>query len=129
MRTEAGAIGRRIGLDCVSFIEQTLVINLLQKVPEGLYITIVVGDIRIVHIDPVAYPLCHIHPLCGIFHDLLTAGRIIFLDRYLGADISLRNPKFLLNTEFDRKTMGIPSGTAAYFEAGLSLVTADSILY
>ena len=128
VRAEPRTIRRRIRLDGISLIEQTLVVNLLQQVPQGFDVAVVVSDVRVVHIHPVTHALGHIHPFGGIFHHLLAASGIVFFDRNLGADIGLRNAQFLLYTQFHGQSVGIPAGPAGHLETGLRLVTADGIL-
>lgn len=52
---EAGAGSGRIGLYGVALVEQALVVKLLQQPPEGLYVLVVIGDIGVLHIHPVAH--------------------------------------------------------------------------
>ena len=119
---------RRIWLDGLSLVEKSLVIDLLEKIPEGLDITVVIRDVRIVHIDPVSHTLSHIHPLCSIFHHLLAAGVIIFLHRDLCSDIFLGDAQHLLHAKLHWKSVGIPSGTTVHLISALGLVAADSVL-
>ncbi len=49
------ACGRRVGLYGVALVEQTLVEELLQQIPQRLDILVVVCDVRVVHVDPVAH--------------------------------------------------------------------------
>ena len=128
VRTETRAVGRRIRLDGVALVEQPLVVNLLQQIPQGLDVTVVIGDVRIVHIHPVANAFGHVHPFGGIFHHLLAAGGVVFFDRNLGADVGFRNAQFLLYTQFHRQSVRIPAGPAGHLETGLRLVAADGIL-
>ncbi len=55
MRTESRAGCGGIGLYGVAFVEQTLFIYYFEKVPQGLYIAVIIGNIGIVHIHPVTY--------------------------------------------------------------------------
>ena len=126
--TEAGAVRGRIRLNGVSLVQETLVIDFPEKVPQRLDVTVVVGDVRVVHIHPVSYPLRHVHPLLGVFHHLLAAGGVIFLHRHLRADVGLGDTQFLFDAQFHGKSVGVPSGATGYPVAGLRLVPADGIL-
>ena len=128
MGTQTCTGSRRIRLDGFSLVKQALVINLLEKIPEGLYISVVICDIWIIHINPISHALSHVHPLGGIFHNLLAACVVIFLYAYLCSDIFLGDTEHLLNSKLYRKTMCIPSGTTVHLISALSLVSADRIL-
>ena len=128
MGTEAGAVRGRIRLDGISLVQETLVIDFLQKIPQGFDVTVVVGDVRVVHIYPVSYALRHVHPFPGIFHHLLAAGGVVFLHRHFGADIGLGDAQLLFHTQFHRESVGVPAGAAVHLVAGLGLVPADGIL-
>ena len=128
MRTQTGSCSRRIWLDGLTLIEKPLVINFLEQIPERLDITVVVCDVRIVHIHPISHTLGHIHPLSGIFHHLLAACVIILLDGDFRSDIFLGDTQHLLHTEFHRKSMSVPSGTTVHLISALGLVAADGVL-
>ena len=55
MTTQTSTCGGRIRLDGVTFIEQILVVKLLEQPPQGLNILVVIGDIGIFHIHPIAH--------------------------------------------------------------------------
>ena len=125
---EAGAVRGRIRLNGVALIEETLVVNFLEKVPEGFYVAVVVGDVRVFHIYPVTYALRHAFPFLGIFHHLPAAGGVVFFYAHLGADIGLGDAQFLFHAQLYRKTVRIPSGPAAHLVPGLGFVAADGVL-
>ena len=128
MRAQTGTVRRGERLDCVSLVEETLVVDLLQKVPQSFDVAVVVGDIGIVHINPVADTLCHIYPFTGIFHDLRTAGCVVIPDGNLLADVFLVDSQFLLNSDFHGKAMSVPSRAALDLVSGHCLVTAHGVL-
>ena len=78
MGAEPGSCSRRIRLYRIAFVQKALFVYLLQQVPEGFDITVVVSYIRVVHIHPIANPLGKGLPLLGIFHHLLAAGIVVF---------------------------------------------------
>ena len=126
---EAGSRSRGIRLYGEALVEQSLVVDLLQEVPECLYVAVVIGDVRVVHIHPVTYALGEGNPLLRVFHDLGAAGLVVLLHTDLAAYVFLGYTQFLLHTQFDRKTVGVPACTAVHLVAALGLVTADGVLY
>ena len=55
VRTEARSGGRRIGLDGVAFVEQALLVELSEQPLEGFDVGVLVGDVGVFHIHPVAH--------------------------------------------------------------------------
>ena len=125
---QASAGGRAVGLDGLALVEIALAVDILQQVPERLDVTVVVGDVRIVHIHPIADALGKGTPLSGIFHHLPATAVIIFGDADLRADILLGDAEFLLHTELHGQSVSVPAGAAAHQVSGLGLVTADGVL-
>ena len=128
MRAQAGTVGRRIRLYGVALVKQAFVIHVPKQVPQGFDITVVVGNVRIVHIDPITDAFRHRYPFGGVFHDLLAAGLVVFGDRDLGSDVRLGDAEFLLDSQLDRQAMGIPTGATGHLVPGLGLVAADGVL-
>ena len=128
MSTKTSTCSRRIRLNRLSLIEKTFIVDLLEEIPESLDITVIISYVRIIHIHPVTYTLCHVHPLGSVLHHLLAASVVIFLNCNLCSDILLRNAEHLLDAKLHWKTMSIPSCATIHLIAALSLVTADSIL-
>ena len=124
---EAGTGGGAVGLDGLALVEQALAVDILQKIPEGLDIAVVVGDVRIVHVDPVADALGKVAPLGGVLHNLLATGFVVLLYAYLGSYIFLGDAELFLNAKLDRQAVGVPAGTAAHLEAALRLIAADGV--
>ena len=125
---QSRAGSRGIGLNGVAFVEVTLVIDLLEQVPERLDVVVVVGDIGTVRIYPVTDLFRQRDPLGGVFHHLFAAGPVVFRHGNLLADILLGNAEFLLDTQLHRQAVGIPAGTTVHEETLLRLVTADGVL-
>ena len=128
MRAEARAVGGAVRLDRVSLVQEALLVHLLQEVPQSLDVAVVVGDIRVVHVHPIANAFRHVHPFPGVFHDLLAAGGIVLVHAHFRADIGLGDAQFLLHSQFHGKTVGVPAGAAAHLVAGHGLVPADGVL-
>ena len=128
VRAEPGAVGGAVRLDGVTLIKQALVVYLLEEIPEGLDVAVVVGDVGVVHIYPVTYALRQGLPFSCVFHHLLTAGAVVFFYADLGADIRLGDAEFLLHSQLHGQSVGVPSCAAAHLPTRLALVAADSIL-
>ncbi|MBA7574720.1 hypothetical protein ES708_16535 [subsurface metagenome] len=101
---------------------------MLQQVPEGFDILIIIGYIGVIHVDPVSHAVGQLFPFPGIFHDRLPAGFIIFRNGYLFPYIFLRNFQFLFNGKLNGKSVCIPAGLAVNPETFLCFVTAENIL-
>ncbi len=125
---QAGASGRRIGLNGVALVEQALVVELLEEPPQGLDIAVFVGDIRVLHVDPVTYLASEVFPLLGVFHHLLAAGGIILVDAYFLAYVFLGDAKRLLHAELHRQPVGVPASLAQHLVALHRLVAAYDVL-
>ena len=120
---------RRIGLNGIPFIEQPLLIELRKHPPQGLDIFVVVGDIGVLHIDPITHLTGQFVPQVGVLHHRLTAGAVVLLDGDFLPDILFGYPQFLLHAQFDRQPVGIPSRLAMDKKSLLSLVATEYVLY
>ena len=81
VRAKTRTCTRRIRLDGIALIEQTLVVELLEEPPKSLDILVVVCDIGMVEVNEVAHALCQLAPLSRELHDVLTATMVVFLSR------------------------------------------------
>ncbi len=129
MGAQSGSGSRGIGLDGIAFIEIPFFVQLAEKPPHGLYIAVVVSDIRVIQVNPVAHHISEIRPFSGIFHHLAAAGVIIFVHRDFLTDILFGYAERFLHTELNRQAMGIPSGLTLYMKALHGLVAAHDIFY
>ena len=80
MRTQTCPGGRTVGLYGLALVEVALAVDVLEKIPESLDVAVVVGDVRVVHIHPIAYPLGEVAPLGGVLHHLAAAGGVVLFD-------------------------------------------------
>ena len=128
MGTQTGTRCRRVWLDRIALVQQSLLVNLLQEIPQRLDIAVIVRNIRIVSIHPIAHTFGQIDPFLCIFHDLAAADGVVLRHGYLLADVVLGDTQGLLHSQLHGQTMGVPSGLAADMISGLGLVTADHIL-
>ena len=120
--------GRGVGLDGVALVEQTLLVDLAEQIPQGLYIAVVVGDIGVLHVHPVPHEASELLPLVGVLHHLTATGGVVFVDADLLADVLLGDTEGFLDTELYRQTMSIPAGLAVDTEALHRLVPTEDIL-
>ena len=128
MSREARSGGGRVGLDGVALVEQPLVEELLEEPPQRLDVFVVIGDVGIVHIDPVAHLAGQVLPHARKLHDGFAAGAVVLLDGDLFADVLLGDAELLLDAQFDRKSVRIPPRLAVHEVALLRLVTAKNVL-
>ena len=128
VRTQPRTCSRRIGLDRVALIEEALLIDLAEEVPEGLDIAVVVGDVGVIHVHPVAHEAGELLPLLRVLHHLTATSSIVFVDADLLADIFLRDTEGLLDPELYGQTVGIPAGLTVDAESLHRLVAAEDIL-
>ena len=128
MTAQSGTGSRRVWLDRLAFVEISLTVDVLEKPPQGLDITVVIRDIRIVHIHPITDTLGKGPPLRGVFHHLFTAGTVVVLHADFLADVFLGNTEFFLYAKLYRQSMCVPSRPSAHFVSGLCLVPAHCIL-
>ena len=73
----------------VALIEVALLVQLLEEIPKGLDILVVIGDIGVVEINPVTHLLGEVGPLLGIFHHLTATSGVVLVHGYLLSDILL----------------------------------------
>ena len=128
MRTQACARSRRIRLYGVTFIQKFLAVYILQKIPQCLDVSVVIGDIRIIHIHPITDFLGHRDPLFRVLHHLLAAGTVVFFDAYPVPDILFRYAQHLLHPELYGEPVRIPTGTPVHLVSALRLVSAYGVL-
>ena len=128
MSREARSGGGRVGLDGVALVEQALVEELLQEPPQRLDVFVVVGDVRVVHVDPVAHLAREVLPLARELHHRLAARAVVLLDGDLLADVFLGDAELLLDAQFHGQSVSVPSGLAVHEVALLRLVAAEYVL-
>ena len=81
MARQSRAGSWRVRLNGITFIEQALVVELLQKPPKGLYIFIVIGDIRMIKVNEISHFLRKFTPFSSEHHHVLTTFLIIVFCR------------------------------------------------
>ena len=127
MGAETCTSHRRVGLNGVALVEETFLVELFEQIPEGFDVLVVVSDVRVLEINPVAHLLGEVRPLTGVFHHLLTAGSVVLIDADLLADVLFGDAEFLFYAEFNRQSVGIPSGFALHLIALHGFVAAEGV--
>ena len=97
MGTQTRTRRRRIGLDRITLIEQALLVEFLQQIPQRLDVTVIISDVRIIHIHPVTHLLRQVLPLFRELHDVTTASGIVVSHRNLLTNILLRDTQRFLH--------------------------------
>ena len=128
MGAKSGTCCRRIRLNCISLVKQVLVVELLQQPPQSLDVAVIVCDVRIFEVNPVADALGKVGPVACVFHNFATASVVVVLYGNLLADVLLGDAESLFHAEFHRQTVGIPAGLAVNLVTSQSLVAADNVL-
>ncbi len=125
---EARSRGGRVGLDGVALVEEPLVVELAQQPPEGFDVLVVVGDVRILHVHPVAHAAREVLPYARELHDGFAARAVVLLDGDRAADVLLGDAELLLHAQLHGQAVRVPSRLAVHEEAALRAVAADHVL-
>ena len=128
VRAEACSGGRRVGLNGVTLVEVAFFVELFEQVPECLDVLVVVGDIGVVEVHPIAHLLGEVGPLARVFHHFAPARGVVFVHRNLLADILFGDAEHFLYAQFDGQAMGVPTGFTADLEALHGLEATESVL-
>ena len=102
--------------------------KLLQQPPQGFDVTIVIGDIRVLHIHPITHFVGKVFPLFGELHHVLAACGIIFGNGDSLTDIFFGNAERFFHTQFHRKPVCVPPGLTLHLETFHGFVAAENIL-
>ena len=130
---KSSACAWRIGLNGVTLIEQTLVVELLQEPPKRFDVFVVVSNVRVVEVYKVAHLLGKFTPFGCELHHVCTTSLVVFLCRnvffrFLVVDVFLRNAQFFLHAEFHRQSVCVPASLAMHLKTLHRLVSVESIL-
>ena len=128
VRAEARAGHRRIGLDGVALVEIALLVELGEQPPHAFDVAVVVGDVGIVEVHPVAHAVGEVGPLAGVLHHLGAAGCVVVVDADFRAYILFLNAEILFHTEFYGQAVSVPAGLALDVETAHGLVAAHHVL-
>ena len=107
---EGGTAARAVGDDLMSLIKQTLIVDLLHRPPFAFDVIVMVGDVGMLHVAPVADGVAHLFPFVQVFPDGLLAGLDERLDAVLLDLLLAVEAELLFNLQLDRQAVGIPAG-------------------
>ena len=117
----------RIGLNRISFINQILVIELFEQPPYRLHIFRSIGDISLVHIDPIPHFFRQIAPHVGVAHDGFSACSIVLIYANGCSDIFFGNPEFFFHPEFNGQPVGIPASFSFDLKPFLGFIATENV--
>ena len=127
MRRKSCSCGRRVGLNGIALIEQSLVVQLLEQIPKGLDILVVVGDVGVLQIHPVAHLVRQFCPLVGVHHHVLAASIVVVVHANLLTNVLLRDAQRLLHRQLHRQAMRVPASLTLHLEALHRLISQERI--
>ena len=128
VRAQAGAGRRTVRLNCISFVQKSLVVELLEQPPQRLHVLAVVSDIGVLEVNPITHAVSQVGPFPGVFHHLAAAGGVVIVYGYLHADILLGDTQSLLDAQLHGESVRVPAGLALHMEALHGLVAAHDVL-
>ena len=128
MRRQSRTSCRRIWLYGISLIAKSLVVQLLQQIPQAFNILDVVCDVRILQINPVAHLVGKLSPFVRVHHDILSACVVVFVNADFLADVFLRDSEALLHAQLYWQTVSVPTCLTLYLIALHGLVSQEHIL-
>ena len=119
----------RIRLNRVALIKQALVVELLQEIPQRLNVLVVVCDVWMFQIHPIAHLVGEFCPLVGVHHHVLATSIVIIIHANFLADVLLRDAQRLLHTQLHWKSVGVPTSLALHLETLHGLISEECVLY
>ena len=131
VRLEVGkrrGAARAVGQNLVSFVDQPLVPEPLEDVPDGFHVFGVHGAVAVPEIDPASHACDDRFPFRGITQNDSAAGFIEFVDAVVLDLLLAGKLELFFHFIFDRKPVAVPAEcTFAVFPAH-RLVTGDNVL-
>ena len=122
------AAPRAVGDDFEVLVQQTLVVDLLQRPPDALDVVVRHRLVRVAEVGPVGDPLGEALPVGHVAQDALAAPRVELLDA-VGLDVALGlQAELLLDLELDRKAVAVPASAAGNRVAAHRLVARIDVL-
>ena len=129
VRRERGAAARTIGEDLVALIQQSPVVERLERPPLALDVLVRVRDVGIPVVEPVRDALDEPFPLFAIRPDALAAATVERLDADPFDVLLATEAQRLLHLDFHWQPVRIPSGLARHVVAEHRAVTAEEVLH
>ena len=86
-----------------------------------------------VEIDEIAHPLGQFAPFLRVHHHIFATFQVVVLRRNVArrlvvVDVGLRDAQSLLNAQFDRQSVRVPTGLAMHLKTLHRLVTVERVL-
>ena len=100
---------------------------MFQLPPEGFYVVVFEGDIRMIQVDPITHFAGQVVPFTLEFEHFLAANAVVLFYRNLFADIFFGDTQRLFYAQFNRQSMGIPAALAVYLKTLHGFVAAYQI--
>ena len=119
---------RRIRLDGVTLVKKVLLVELLEQPPKGFDIFVVVGDVGVFHIHPIAHPVAQVGPLAGVHHYVFAAFLVVLLNADALSDVFLRDAKLFFYAKFNGESVCVPTGFTFHLVALHRLEATESVL-
>ena len=129
MGRERRTAARAIGNDLVPLIKKPLFVDLFQRPPLRFDIVVVISDVGIVHIAPIAHAVRHLLPFVRILPD----GFFAFADeRFDAVCLDLRlmvESELLFHFQLDGKPVRIPARFSQNVHPLHRLIAGDDVLH
>ena len=129
VRRKRRAAARTIGHDLVTLVQQAGVRNLLDRPPLRLDVVVLIGDVRMLHVRPIAYALGHALPLVLVLPDALLALADERLDAVLLDVLLAVHAEQFLDLQLDGQSVSVPPRLAQHVIALHRLVTRYDVLH
>ena len=127
MRRQTCSCFGRVRLNGVAFIQQTFVVKLSEQPPNTLHVFRSVGNVGVLHIDPISHFFGELVPDVGVAHDGLFTSLVVGVYTDFGTDVFFGDAEFFFYAELYRQAVGIPTCFAVYLLSFEGLVTAKDI--
>ena len=128
MRGEHRVRARAIPLNLKAFVEQVLVVHLLEQPPHRLHVFRVEGDVRVFEIHPIAHQPGEFVPLLDVLEDTLFTSRIVRLDPVFLHLMPPCQPQRFFHLNLHREAMRIPSTFPVHTKPFHRMIAAEDIL-
>ena len=129
VRGERRAAARAVRDDLMPLVQEPLLPDLFQRPPDRLDVLVVVGDVRVFHVRPVAHAFGHFFPFALVFPDAFLA----FFDKRLDAvffDVLLAvHAEHLFHFQLDGQTVRVPARFAQDVLALHRLIAGNDVLH
>ena len=126
---QSGAAARAIRNDLMSLVNEAFFVYFFKAPPDGLYVVVVVGDVRIVHIGPIADSVGHNFPFVLIFPNAFLA---LLNERFYAVFFYFRltvDAEHFFHFQFNRQSVSIPPRFSQNVIALHCLVARNDVLH